>query len=89
LVVSWKLAADSQLAVLSAALIRPSSTVSAIAGSPPSASALRLASSHSNWETMSPGSSSVSPALSMRTLRIICRTMTSMCLSLMSTPWPR
>src|SRR5438132_1537811 len=31
-VVSWKLAAESQLAVLSAALIRPSSTVSAVAG---------------------------------------------------------
>ncbi len=88
-VVSWNDAAESQDAVLSAALMRPSSTVCAMAGSPPSLSALALDSSHSSCETISPGSRSVSPALSMRTFRIICRTMTSMCLSLMSTPWVR
>ena len=89
LVVSWKEAAESQEVVLRAALIRPSRTVCAVAGSPPSASAAALASSYSHCETISPGSRLVSPAESMRTFRIICRTITSMCLSLMSTPWER
>src|SRR5229473_1941928 len=88
-VVSWKDAADSHEVVFSAALIRPSSTVCAVAGSPPSASAFALPSSYSHCETISPGSRPVSPAESTRTFRIICRTMTSMCLSLMSTPWLR
>ena len=88
-VVSWKDAAARKLSVLSDALVTPSSTVSAVAGSPPSASTLLLISSNSKRSTSSPGSSSVSPGWSMRTLRSIWRTMTSMCLSLMVTPWLR
>src|SRR5207249_10223328 len=45
-----------------AALMRPSSTVCAVAGSPPSASARALPSSYSHCETISPGRSPVSPA---------------------------
>ena len=88
-VVSMKDAAESHEVVFSAALMSPSSTVCAVAGSPPSASTSLFASSYSHCETISPGSRVVSPAESMRTLRIICRTITSMCLSLMSTPCER
>ena len=88
-VVSWKEAAARKLLVLSDALVTPSRTVSAVAGSPPSARTLSLISSNSKRSTSSKGSCSVSPGWSMRTLRSICRTMISMCLSLMVTPWLR
>ena len=88
-VVSWKDAAARKLLVLSDALVTPSSTVSAVAGSPPSARTLLLISSNSKRSTSSNGSCSVSPGWSMRTLRSIWRTMISMCLSLMVTPWLR
>ena len=61
LVVSWNDAAARKLSVLSEALVTPSSTGSAVAGSPPSASTWRFLSSNSNRSTSSPGSSSVSP----------------------------
>ena len=88
-VVSWKDAAARKLLVLSEALVTPSSTVSAVDGSPPSARTLLLMSSNSKRSTSSKGSCSLSPGWSMRTLRSICRTMISMCLSLMVTPWLR
>ena len=49
--------------MFSDALVTPSSTGSAVAGSPPSASTWRFLSSNSNRSTSSPGSSSVSPGL--------------------------
>ncbi len=88
-VVSWKEAAARKLLVLSDALVTPSRTVSAVAGSPPSARTWSLISSKSKRSTSSNGSCSLSPGWSMRTLRSIWRTMISMCLSLMVTPWLR
>ena len=86
-VVSWKDAAARNDDVLSEALVTPSSTVWAVAGSPPSARTRLLCSSNSRRSTSSVGSRSTSPGWSMRTLRSICRTMISMCLSLIVTPW--
>ena len=88
-VVSWKDAAARKLEVFSEALVTPSSTVWAVAGSPPSARTRLLTSSKSSRSTSSVGSSSLSPGWSMRTLRSIWRTMISMCLSLIVTPWLR
>jgi hypothetical protein len=89
LVVSWNDAAARKLSVLSEALVTPSSTGLAVAGSPPSASTWRFLSSYSNRSTSSPGSRSESPAMSTRRRRSIWRTMISMCLSLMFTPCER
>ena len=75
--------------MLSDALVTPSSTVCAVAGSPPSARIRLFVSSNSKRSISSDGSSSVSPALSTVTLRSIWRTMISMCLSLMVTPCDR
>ena len=57
-VVSWKEAAARNDEVLSDALVTPSSTVSAVAGSPPSARTRLLISSNSNLSTSSNGSCS-------------------------------
>ena len=88
-VVSWKDAAARKLEVLSEAFVTPSRTVWAVAGSPPSARTRSLASSNSSRSMSSVGRRSTSPGWSMRTLRSICRTMISMCLSLIVTPWLR
>ena len=88
-VVSWKDAAARKLDVLSEALVTPRRTVWAVAGSPPSARTRLLTSSKSSRSISSVGSSSLSPGWSMRTLRSIWRTMISMCLSLIVTPWLR
>ena len=61
LVVSWKEAAARKLSVFSDALVTPSSTGCAVAGSPPSARTWRFLSSNSKRSTSSPGSRSVSP----------------------------
>ena len=68
-VVSWKEAAARNDEVLSDALVTPSSTVWAVAGSPPSARTRLLASSKSKRSMSSVGSCSLSPGWSMRTLR--------------------
>ena len=88
-VVSWKDAAARNDDVFSDAFVTPRSTVWAVAGSPPSDSTRLLASSKSSRSISSVGSRSTSPGWSMRTLRSICRTMISMCLSLIVTPWLR
>jgi hypothetical protein len=88
-VVSWKEAAARKLEVESDAFVTPSRTVCAVAGSPPAAMVRALMSSNSKRSKSSIGRSSVSPASSMRTLRSIWRTMISMCLSLIVTPWLR
>ena len=75
--------------MFSDALVTPSSTVCAVAGSPPSARIRLFVSSNSKRSISSDGSSSVSPALSTVTLRSIWRTMISTCLSLIVTPWDR
>ena len=87
--VSWKDAAERKESVDSAALVIPSSTRFAVAGRPPFSMVFSFSSSKVNISTSSPGSISVSPQFSMRTLRIIWRTMISTCLSLMSTPCER
>ena len=89
LVVSWKEAFAKKLSVFSDALVIPSSTGCAVAGSPPSASTLALISSYARLSTSSPGKSPLSPGESTLTLRSIWRTMISMCLSLIFTPCER
>ena len=97
LVVSWKEAADRKDSVASDALVMPSSNrvqVGRSSSSPSSrfspwamrARTAAQASRYSMISTVEPDSRVESPASSTRTLRIIWRTMTSMCLSLMSTP---
>ena len=88
-VVSWKLAADRKLSVASDALVIPSRTGRAVAGSLPWAIARAFSSSSAKMSTSSPGRNSVSPGSSTFTRRSIWRTMISMCLSLMSTPCDR
>ena len=88
-VVSWKEAAARKEDVFRDALVTPSSTVWAVAGSPPSESTLLLASSKSRRSMSSVGSCSQSPGWSIRTFLSIWRTMISMCLSLIVTPWLR
>src|SRR5437773_1484463 len=88
-VVSWKEAAARNDEVLRDALVTPRSTVWAVAGSPPSDRTLLFSSSKSSRSISSVGSRSTSPGWSIRTFRSICRTMISMCLSLIVTPWLR
>ena len=87
LVVSWKEAAERKDSVASEALVIPRIVSSALAGVPPS-SLTFLLSRLSLWRSSSaPGRSVVEPLESIRTFFIIWRTISSMCLSLMSTPW--
>ena len=90
LVVSWKEAAERKDSVASEALVIPRITGSARAGVfvflPLNFSLIASkVSRSSSW----PGSSSVEPLDSTRTFFSIWRTISSMCLSLMSTPWAR
>ena len=89
LVVSWKEAAEMKLSVERLALVMPRRSGSATAGCPPSASTRSFSSSKRHFSTWSPIRKSVSPTSLMRTRRSICRTITSMCLSLMRTPCRR
>ena len=87
LVVSWKEAAERNDSVASDALVIPRITSSAFAGVPPS-SLTSLLIRFRRWRSSSaPGSRVVEPFDSIRTFFIIWRTISSMCLSLMSTPW--
>src|SRR4051794_39284188 len=88
-VVSWKDAAARKDEVFRDALVTPRSTVWAVAGSPPSDRTLLFSSSKSSRSISSVGRRSTSPGWSIRTFRSICRTMISMCLSLIVTPWLR
>ena len=88
-VVSWNEAADRKLSVVSDALVMPSSTVAAVAGSPPWLTTSAFIRPKSAASISSPGSSPVSPGSSIRTRRSIWRTMISTCLSLISTPCER
>ena len=85
-VVSWKEAADRKESVAKDALVIPRRIGWPSAGCKPRSSISLFCSSNSPISTYSPGSIVVSPASSIRTLRIIWRTITSMCLSLISTP---
>src|SRR3989454_2297969 len=89
LVVSWKEAAEMKLSVERLALVMPRRSGSAPAGCPPSPSTRSFSSSKRHFSTWSPIRKSVSPTSLMRTRRSICRTITSMCLSLMRTPCRR
>ena len=71
--------------VESDALVMPSSIGRPIAGCPPAAPTRSFSSSNRKRSTCSSIRNSVSPTSSIFTLRIICRTMTSMCLSLIAT----
>ncbi|SKO69736.1 Uncharacterised protein [Mycobacteroides abscessus subsp. bolletii] len=88
-VVSWKDAADSHESVASDALVIPISTGRPAAGSPPSATTRRFSDSNSARSVSEPGRNSVAPESMIVTRRSICRTMTSMCLSWIDTPWLR
>ncbi len=88
-VVSWNEAAEMNERVCSEALVMPSSTGCAFAGLRPSSLARSLTSSSSMRSICSPWISSVSPDSSISTFCSIWRTITSMCLSLILTPWRR
>ena len=88
--VSWNDAAEMNDSVDSDALVIPSSTGRPSAGRPPSESTRSFSSRNRNLSTTSSIRNSVSPtSFSIFTHRIICREMTSMCLSLMFTPCSR
>ena len=88
-VVSWNDAADSHESVASDAFVIPISTGRPAAGSPPSATTRRFSDSNSARSVSEPGRNSVAPESMIVTRRSICRTMTSMCLSWIDTPWAR
>ena len=85
--VSWKEAADRNESVASDALVMPRMISSAWAPSLPSAMTASLIFLYSWRSTNCPGRRFVSPFWSTRTFLSIWRTISSMCLSLMSTPW--
>ncbi len=89
LVDSWKLAAEMKLSVESDALVMPRSSGRPMAASPPAAITRSFSSAKRNLSTCSSTRNSVSPTSSIFTERIIWRTMTSMCLSLIWTLWER
>ncbi len=84
--VSWKEAAEMKLSVFSEALVMPSSTGVNSAGAPPVIAMAPFTCSTWRSSISSPGNRVVSPASSIRTLLVICRTITSMCLSSIDTP---
>ena len=86
-VVSWKEAADRNESVFSEALVIPRMISSAWACSPLAFLTSALIRANSWRSTNWPGRRSVSPFWSTRTFLSIWRTISSMCLSLMSTPW--
>ena len=86
-VVSWKEAAERNESVFSEALVMPRMMSSNSAASPPSLATFSAARANSKRSTNWPGRYSVSPFWSIRTFLSIWRTISSMCLSLMSTPW--
>ena len=87
LVVSWNDAADKKLSVASEAFVIPSNTRLPVAGLNPCSSANLFLSSNSYMSTREPANMSVSPLSSTLTFFNICLAISSMCLSLISTPW--
>ena len=87
--VSWKDAAEKNDRVCKLALVMPSRIGTAVAGFLPSATIRSFIFSRSSWSICSPGNMSVSPCSVISTFCSIWRTITSMCLSLMVTPWSR
>ena len=85
-VVSWKEAAERNDSVASEAFVMPRMSGSNVASSFLPFFAASFARSSTTLSTSWPGRSSVSPGVSTRTFFIIWRTMSSMCLSWMSTP---
>ncbi len=85
-VVSWKDAAERNDSVASEAFVMPRMSGSNVARSPFAERAASFARSSTTLSASCPGRSSVSPGVSTRTFFIIWRTMSSMCLSWMSTP---
>ena len=73
----------------SEALVIPSSSGRPVAGWPPSAMTRSFSVRNRDRSTCSSIRKSVLPTSSIFTQRIICRATTSMCLSLMVTPWRR
>ena len=71
------------------ALVMPSRMLRKVAGCLPAFSAFSFSSSSSARSTYSPCRYGVSPGLSTSMRRSICRTITSMCLSLIFTPCRR
>jgi len=88
-VVSWNDEAEMNDSVESEALVMPNSSGSPTAGRRPLFIAFSFSSSKSHFSTCSSTRNSVSPTSETRTRRSIWRTMTSMCLSLIFTPWSR
>jgi hypothetical protein len=88
-VVSWNDAAEMNESVESDAFVIPSNSGRPVAGRPPLAMTRSFSSMNRKRSTCSSIRNSVSPTSSIFTHRIICRTMTSMCLSLMLTPCSR
>ena len=87
--VSWKDAAEMKERVWSDALVMPSRTGTPTAGFFFSETMRSLISSISSRSTCSPVINSVSPPSVISTFCSICRTITSMCLSLINTPCNR
>ena len=85
-VVSWNDAAEMNESVESDALVMPSSSGRPVAGLPPLAIAFSFSSRKRNLSICCSSRNDVSPTSSTFTQRIIWRTITSMCLSLMFTP---
>ena len=85
-VVSWKDAAERNDSVASDAFVIPRISGSNVACSFFSFFTRAFSRSSTTRSTSWPGSSSVSPALSTRTFFSIWRTISSMCLSWISTP---
>ena len=86
-VVSWKEAAEMNERVCKLALVMPSSTGTAVAGRPPSANASVHFIELDAIELLARKSSS--PLVVISTFCSIWRTITSICLSLIETPWSR
>ena len=86
LVVSWKEAADIKLSVFNEAFVIPSNIGVYSALAPPVIDIASFTCSTCRNSTNSPGNIVVSPPSSIRTLLVICRTITSMCLSEISIP---
>ena len=85
-VVSWKEAAERKDSVASDAFVIPRISGSNVACSPFSFFTRLFSRSSTTLSTIWPGRKSVVPEFSIRTFFSICRTISSMCLSWMSTP---
>ncbi len=87
--VSWNDAADNHDSVANDAFVIPINSARPDAGRPPSATTRRFSASNRDRSTNSPGNNSASEESMTVTRFNIYRTMTSMCLSWIVTPWLR